>query len=153
MGGQSRTWKKGRGKLGTLEPLLGKWRAEAESDMGRVSCTRTFSRVLDGAYIQLNADWEYQQGDYHELSLIGVGPDRKIHFWSFTSDKKQSHGWLADVSDIHPQAIGFEAEMPAGLARMAYWPAEEGGFHWAVESRTKKGWNRFTEHHYVELEG
>ena len=22
------------------------------------------------------------------------------------------------------------------------------GFHWAVESKKKKGWNRFTEHHY-----
>jgi hypothetical protein len=31
---------------------------------------------------------------------------------------------------------------------MAYWPDGAGGFHWVVESRTKKGWNRFTEHHY-----
>jgi hypothetical protein len=47
------------------------------------------------------------------------------------------------------RAIGFEAEMPAGLARMAYWPGDAEGFHWVVESKTKKGWNRFTEHHYV----
>jgi hypothetical protein len=153
MDGNSRIWKKGRGKLGIFEPLLGKWKAEADSDMGRVSCTRTFTHVLDGAYIQLNADWEYRQGGYRELALIGVGPDQKIQFWSFTSDKKQSHGRLADVSDIHPRAIGFEAEMPAGLARMAYWPAEQGGFHWAVESKSKKGWNRFTEHQYFALEG
>jgi hypothetical protein len=33
-------------------------------------------------------------------------------------------GAFADVSDIHPEAIGFEAQMPAGLTRMAYWPDE-----------------------------
>jgi hypothetical protein len=52
-------WKKGRGKLGRFKPLLGKWRAEEESDMGPVVCTREFSRILDGAYIQLTATWEY----------------------------------------------------------------------------------------------
>jgi len=144
-------WKKGRGKLGIFEPLLGKWRAKAESEMGQVFCTRTFAWVLDGAYIQLTADWEYSNGSYKEIALIGVRPDGKIGFWSFTSDKKQSTGILADVTDIHPQAIGFEAEMPAGLARMAYWPGDEDGFHWVVESKTKKGWNRFTEHHYVNI--
>ena len=25
---------------------------------------------------------------------------------------------------------------------------EQEGFHWAVEAKTKKGWRRFTEHHY-----
>jgi hypothetical protein len=144
-------WKKGRGKLGFLDPLLGNWRAEAESPTGQVTCTRIFARVLDGAYVQLTADWEYAEGSYHEIALIGVGPDGKVCFWSFTSDKKQSHGCEADVTDIHPQAIGFEAQMPAGLARMAYWPDEEEGFHWVVESRTKKGWNRFTEHHYKSI--
>ena len=143
-------WKKGRGKLGLFDPLLGKWRAEADSEMGQVTCTRTFSRVLDGTYIQLTADWEYANRSYKEIALIGVRPDGNIAFWSFTSDKKQSNGALADVTDIHPQAIGFEAEMPAGLARMAYWPGEE-GFYWVVESKTKKGWNRFTEHHYVRV--
>ncbi|MBK7306435.1 MAG: hypothetical protein IPI88_04940 [Chitinophagaceae bacterium] len=49
---------------------------------------------------------------------------------------------------MHPDAICFEANMPAGLARMVYWPADDGGFHWAVESKVKKGWNRFTMHHY-----
>lgn len=144
-------WKKGRGKLGVFEPLLGKWRAESESDLGQVICTRSFSRVLDGAYIQLTADWEYTNGTYKEIALIGVSPDGDIGFWSFTSDKKQSNGILADVTDIHPEALGFEAEMPAGIARMAYWPDYEEGFHWAVESKTKKGWKRFTEHHYKAI--
>jgi len=39
--------------------------------------------------------------------------------------------------------------MPAGIARQVYWPDETQGFHWAVESQTKKGWHRFVEHHYV----
>jgi hypothetical protein len=118
--------------------------------MGLVVCVREFARVLDGAYIQLKAEWEYGDKSYKELALIGVRSDGELGFWSFTSDKKQSSGDLADVTDVHPQAIGFEAEMPAGLARMVYWPHEEAGFKWAVESKTKKGWNRFTEHHYVE---
>ena len=57
------------------------------------------------------------------------------------------------MTDVHPQAIGFEAEMPAGLARMVYWPHEEEGFNWVVESKTKQGWNRFTQHHYLKVEG
>jgi hypothetical protein len=142
------TWKKGRGKLGIFDPLLGSWRAEADSQMGKVICTRTFTKVLDGAYIQLIADWEYERGSYKEIALIGVGPEGNLKFWSFTSDKKHSQGYLADVKDIHPDAIGFEAEMPAGLARMVYWPDDMEGFHWVVESKTKKRWNRFTEHHY-----
>ena len=146
-------WKKGRGKLGIFKPLLGQWRANVESEMGPVICTRKFTPVLDGAYIQLTADWEYSNGSYKELALIGVRPDGKVGFWSFTSDKKQSNGVLADVKDIHPEAIGFEAEMPAGLARMAYWPDDVEGFHWVVESKTKKGWNRFTEHHYLNVIG
>ncbi|HCV43744.1 MAG TPA: hypothetical protein DGH68_09700, partial [Bacteroidetes bacterium] len=58
---------------------------------------------------------------------------------------------LADGSDVDPQAIAFEAEMPAGRARMIYWPNDEEGFNWAVEAKTKKGWRRFTEHRYFPL--
>jgi len=71
-----------------------------------------------------------------------------IFFRSFTSDGKNSYGKIKDESDAHPEAISFEAEMPGGIARMIYWPDPEEGFRWAVESKTKKGWNRFTEHHY-----
>jgi hypothetical protein len=83
--------------------------------------------------------------------MIGVTPAKEIGFWSFTSDGKQSKGKLADVTDVHPNAIGFEAQMPAGIARMVYWPDEEEGFHWTVESKTKKGWNRFVKHHYLPV--
>lgn len=145
-------WKKGRGKLGLFDPLIGTWHTEADSETGPVKCKREFKKVLSGKYVQLIANWEYSNGTYDELAMIGVNPAKEICFWSFTSDGKQSEGQLADVSDIHSDAIGFEAQMPAGLARMVYWPDEEEGFHWVVESKTKKGWNRFVEHHYRAIE-
>jgi len=141
-------WKKGPGKLGVMKPLLGTWRAFADSPMGRVTCTRSFTPVLGGTYVQLVAKWKYAKTTYEEMAFYGVGDDRAVCFWSFTSDGKRSEGKIADVTDIHPQAIGFEARMPAGLARMAYWPDEDGGVAWAVEAKGKKGWKRFIEHHY-----
>ena len=76
----------------------------------------------------------------------------KIAFWSFTSDGKRSTGVLVDAADVHPQAIAFEAQVPAGVARMVYWPGDDGGMNWVVESRTKKGWNRFTHHRYARTD-
>jgi hypothetical protein len=146
---KGRIWKKGRGKLGILDPLLGSWRAQVETPLGPTTCLRTFTRILSGSYVSLEARWEFGEKAYEEHAIYGAGEAGEVIFWSFTSDGKRSTGAIADVSDIHPQAIGFEAQMPAGLARMAYWPAEEGGMRWAVESKTKKGWNRFTEHHYL----
>lgn len=144
-------WKKGRGKLGIFAPLLGTWQAEADSEMGPVVCRRTFSKVLDGKYIQLEAHWTLPNGSYDELALFGVNKEKELCFWSFTSDGKQSQGVLAEAADVHPLAVGFEAEMPAGLARQAYWPDEGDGFHWVVESKTMKGWRRFVAHHYLPV--
>ncbi len=160
----ARLWKKGRGKLGLLQPLLGHWVAEAQSPMGPLRCTRVFEKILGDSYIRLQARWHFgpaaraqrgdsdaprrQGGPYEELALIGAGDEGKVCFWSFTSDGKRSQGALADATDVHEEAIGFEAQMPAGLARMVYWPDGEGGFFWVVESKTAKGWRRFTEHHY-----
>lgn len=147
----STQWKKGRGKLGVFEPLLGSWRAEADSPVGKVTCTRSFSRVLGGAYVQLTAEWVLPNETYQELALFGVGSDKAVYFWSFTSDKKQASGVLSDGTDLQPDAICFEAVMDAGLARQAYWHDGQGGFFWVVESKTKKGWNRFVEHHYQRV--
>ena len=148
MNKKSNTWKKGRGKLGVLAPLLGTWKAQAESPMGKMQCTRSFTPILNGAYVQLTAHWQFGRGSYMEQAIFGIAAG-KLSFWSFTSDGKRSEGVIADVSDLHPQAIGFEAQMPAGLARMAYWPHEEGGMQWVVEAKNKKGWKRFTSHHYL----
>lgn len=148
----AKIWKKGRGKLGPFQPILGTWMAEADSPMGPMRCYRTLEPILDGHYIQLSALWEFgPKGSgkgYREVAIIGAGDDGKVCFWSFTSDGKRSQGVMADVTDIHPEAIGFEAKMPAGLARMVYWPEADGGFRWIVESKAKKGWRRFVEHVY-----
>jgi hypothetical protein len=146
----SKAWKKGRGKLGFLQPLLGGWAAAADTPMGPVCCTRVFEPFFKGAYFRLVARWEFDGGSkvYEELALFGVNRAGTVDFWSFTSDGKQSHGTVADASDVHPSAIGFTAEMPAGLARMVYWPDDADGFCWAVESKNAKGWKRFTQHHY-----
>jgi hypothetical protein len=144
-------WNKGRGKLGFFDPLLGIWQAEAMSELGPVKCKREFKKVLSGKYMQLAANWVYADRTYDELAIIGVNPEKEVCFWSFTSDGRQSNGKLADVTDVQPEAIGFEAQMPAGIARMVYWPDEETGLYWAVESKTKRGWNRFVEHHYLPV--
>jgi hypothetical protein len=141
-------WKKGPGKLGVLTPIMGSWQATAKSPMGQVRCTRTFTRILGGKYVQLHARWEFGTKVYEEIALFGT-KNGKVCFWSFTSDGKQSEGVIADGRDVDSQAIAFEANMPAGLARMIYWPNEEGGFNWAVEAKTKDGWRRFTQHKYI----
>ena len=130
-----------------MQPLLGSWEAESDSPMGKLKCTRTFKLILGDKYIELYARWQFGKGAYEETAIYGINDD-VLSFWSFTSDGKKSQGYVADGTDVHPDAICFEANMPAGLARMVYWPADDGGFHWAVESKVKKGWNRFTMHHY-----
>ncbi len=85
--------KKGRGKLGVLQPLLGQWVATDETSMGPVKCTRTFEKVLSGKYIQLTALWEYEKGSYYEeIAYYGKCSEADICFWSFTSDGKHSQG-------------------------------------------------------------
>ena len=144
-------WTKGSGKLGAFAPLIGSWVAEANSPMGAVTCTRVFAFVLGDNYVQLNAHWQFGAGpnamSYDEIALYGI-VDGRITFWSFTSDGQRSDGALADTTELHAESIGFEANMPAGLARMAYWPAEDGSMHWAADARTHDGWTRMTEHLY-----
>ncbi len=66
-------WKKGRGKLGPLEPLLGTWKAQAETPMGPVNCTRTLTPFLGGKYIRLTAAWEFGKG----VSAEEIGDHRR----------------------------------------------------------------------------
>ncbi len=148
----AKLWKKGRGKLGLFQPLIGRWVAEADTPMGNVRVARSLESILGGHYLELKVLWEFGSPGsgkgYSEVAVIGVGIDKKVSFWSFTSDGKRSEGTMADVTDLHPEAIGFEAQMPAGLARMAYWPEPDGGYSWVVESKNAKGWKRFVHHHY-----
>lgn len=144
------TWKKGRGKLGVLHPLTGSWQATADSARGKYRCTKTFRSVLDGKYIELETIWYFAAHCYEEKAMYGL-TDGQLSFWSFTSDGKNSRGFLSAAPEIHPDAICFEAKMPAGTARMIYWPGKNQTLHWAVESKTTKGWKRFTEHHYFPV--
>ena len=57
-----KVWKKGRGKLGFLEPLLGAWSAAASSPRGPLKCRRTLSRILGGSRWLLEARWEFGPG-------------------------------------------------------------------------------------------
>ncbi len=146
-------WKKGRGKLGMFQPILGHWICNKGSkDRTNPQCTRVIKLDLDDKYVIQDVVWYLGDKQYIDHTIIGLSNDKRISFWSFTSDGKNSTGVLADVSDIHPEAFGFEAEMPAGLARQAFWPDDKNGFHWAVESKTKKGWNRFVHQHYTTNE-
>jgi hypothetical protein len=145
-------WTSGRGVLGPLKPLLGAWvslPAQQDSKMP-ARCTRVL-RPFGKGWIELDARWDMAGRDqYREIALIGAMADGTLGFYSFTNDGKRSEGRLADGSDVHPGARAFEARMPAGLARMIYWPLEDGqvGFNFAVESRNARGWNRFLRQEY-----
>jgi hypothetical protein len=152
MASKAKQWKTGRGTLGVFEPLIGAWEASTDSPMGPLRCTRAFSRILAGTAVQLEAGWHLPDGKvYRELAIYRAEGKGAIAFWSFTSDGKRSEGARVAAPDLHPEALAFEAQMPAGLARMAYWPGENGVMEWAVESKTKQGWNRFTHHRYVRV--
>ncbi|MEL7006724.1 MAG: hypothetical protein AAFN93_28960, partial [Bacteroidota bacterium] len=124
---------------------------EGSKEEKNPECRRSFEPMLGNKFIKLEVLWKLTTKDYLDHTLIGLNRKKEICFWSFTSDGKNSQGILTDVSDIHPAAIGFVAEMPAGTARQAYWPDEEDGFFWVVESKTKKGWNRFVKQQFKAI--
>ncbi|MGC4041692.1 MAG: hypothetical protein QM710_13130 [Flavobacterium sp.] len=153
MGNKNVNWKKGRGKLGFFDPLIGKWICNKGSkDRMNPECIRTFSYGIGNSYIIEDVIWNLGNKSYEDHTIIGLDNSKAITFWSFTSDGKNSSGKFADVTDAHELAIGFEAAMPAGIARQVFWPDEKEGFHWVVESKNKKGWNRFLHQHYVPYE-
>lgn len=144
-----KSWTSGRGILGPLKPLIGDWVSEpaGPGKASIVRCRRRFT-LFGKSWLALEAEWVLgPRGAYVERAFFGAVEEGTLGFRSFTNDGKTSFGLRAPGSDVHPAALAFEARMPAGLARMIYWPAE-GGFHFAVESRTKRGWNRFLLHRY-----
>src|SRR5262245_60409759 len=96
-------WKRGRGKLGAFAPLIGAWTTSANTPMGPVVCTRTFTSILNNSYIRLVARWEFEKSAYEEIAMIGIDRQGEIAFWSFTSDGKNSQGKLTDATDVHPE--------------------------------------------------
>lgn len=142
------TWSRGRGVLGPLKPLLGVWitsQGHGTTTAAQMSCSRSFASLGKG-WIELDARWQLGPSkEYRERAFFGPDADGQLACFSFTSDGKRSTGSLTEASEIDAKAIAFEAQMPAGRARMVYWPLASGepGFQFAVESKTKKGWNRF----------
>lgn len=146
-------WKKGRGKLGVFEPLIRSWICNKGSkDRTNPQCIRTYKYGLSDNYIIADITWFLGDKNYTDHTIIGLDENKIITFWSFTSDGKNSTGKFCDVGDVHELAFGFEANMPAGIARQVFWPNEENGFNWAVESKTKKGWNRFVTQKFIPYE-
>lgn len=133
-----------------LKSLIGSWQCESQSQMGKVKCTRIFNEILSNKYIELNCIWDFGSKQYIEKAVFGFLKE-ELCFWSFTNDGKNSFGKLSKAEDIHENAICFEAEMPAGTARMVYWFEKKDELNWVVESKTKKGWNRFVHHVYYPI--
>ena len=135
-----------------LKPLLGTWLSLPEHQQSQMParCNRVL-HPFGKAWIEMDARWDMaERGQYREIALFGAMADGTLGFYSFTSDGKRSEGRRSDGTDVHPLALAFEARMPAGLARMIYWPRETGtGFYFAVESRAATGWNRFLRQEYL----
>ena len=135
-----------------LTPLLGSWTYSGKSDLGEIKCTRTFTPVLNGHRVRLDAVWSYadpKRADYVELCYFGLNADGALGFVSFINDGSRSEGVLASGTDIDESAICFEAQMPHGLARQAYWPNGSGGWHWRVERKVKAGWSQIIAQEFV----
>lgn len=114
--------------------------------MGRYRVERTFAPDLSGKAVTLRASWDFGAKRYDELCVFAVDPEEKrVGFWSFTSRGERSQGWLVEAPDLPGGAIAFEADMPAGRARQAYFPGEDDGMTYVVEARRKTGWSRFLE--------
>ena len=149
-------WTKGRGLLGPMKPLMGRWitaNASGSSAAAGMHCRRTFS-PFGKSWVELDARWQIgPDKEYRERAFFGAGEDGSLAFYSFTNDGKRSVGRLAEAADVPDRTIAFEAQMRAGLARMLYWPLDDDrpGFWFAVESKTAKGWNRFLKQQFVPM--
>lgn len=134
----------GRGLLGPMKPLLGRWLHQGEHNGQAVRVERIYEPWGKG-WVRLTATWSLPDRNYVESAFYGALSDGTLGFYSFTNDGKHSEGRLADGADVHAQAVAFVAKFPAGTGRMIAWPRDDGrpGFDFAVESQTKKGWNRF----------
>ena len=110
----AQAWKKGRGKLGPMAPLLGRWKAASEQNGMPVACTREYAKFGDG-WVKLEAEWllsapkasakltdaqraamqAYAGRIYRETAFFGPDADGVLAFWSYTNDGKKSSGRLA----------------------------------------------------------
>ena len=136
--------------LSRVKQWVGEWTAETDTPMGKAQCTRRFTEVLGGTYVEMTMRWDFgaARAPYEERALWGTAAGGSLGFWSFTSDGGRSVGEPIDVTDIDPGAVGFVALMPAGRARNAYWVTDAGDLRWVAEAETAKGWEVMMSHRY-----
>ena len=118
-------WKKGRGLLGPLQPLLGSWRtvhSEGGTAAANMACTRRFEAFGKG-WIRLDAVWQVGPGpDYVEAAFFGAGEDGALGFFSFTSDGKSDAffgtnvGLVEDCRPLFPPLSELATLVAAKLA-------------------------------------
>ena len=141
-------WRKGAGALGPMAPLMGNWRTDPPppdaNEASATPCTRTF-QPFGPDWVRLEAVWGEGEDAYREIALFGMDGQETLAFHSFTNDGQRSNANLSDGTDIHPEAVAFEAKMPNGAARVIYWPREDGaaGFRFGVEIKADGVWKRF----------
>ena len=129
--------------LAPLKPLIGVWRHEGPSAMGDLAVVRTFTPVLSGHWVRLDAVWTYadpKRADYVETCLFGV-IGGGLSFSSFINDGSASTGRRVVAEDVGPDALVFEAQMPHGIARQSYRLTDGDTLDWRVERKVKAGWS------------
>ena len=136
--------------LSRVKQWIGEWTTETDTPAGKARCTRRFSAVLGGAYVEMTVLWHFggAGAPYEERAYWGTSASGSLAFWSFTSDGGHSAGEPIDVSDVDPDAVGLVAMMPAGRARNAYWLAKGSELHWVAQAETAKGWEVMMSHQY-----
>ena len=101
-------WKKARGTISPLAPLLGRWVAQGAKmpDGSAGDCSREFT-AFGAGFVRLDAGWDMgPRGVYREVAFFGKSDDGALAFWSFTVDGKRSTGILSDASDVHRDVAG-----------------------------------------------
>ncbi|MBT7098863.1 hypothetical protein HN937_15910, partial [Candidatus Poribacteria bacterium] len=121
------TQRKGDATLRFFAPLVDRtWVAEGDGPMGKYTCERRFERVLQRKYVRMTVTWDLGEKTYEETAMFGRDPrEKRLEFWSFQSDGKNSHGVCVAADDAPDGAVVFEAQMPAGLARLVMWLTDD----------------------------
>jgi len=133
-----------------FEPLVGrKWVFAGSGPMGKHRCTREYRSILAGNYVEMTSTWDLTGESYEELAVFGVDrDDRKLKFWSFTSDGKRTVGTEVAVAEAPAGTLAFEADMHAGKGRTLPTVGAGGKTHdVAVEAKPNraKGFKRFLD--------
>ena len=127
------------------------WIFQGTGSMGDYTCERRFERILGGKFVRMEVLWQVAKHTYGEVAIFGKtapGVDsshKGLCFSSFTTEGKASLGLQVTPEDLSTGGIAFEADMPAGRARMMLWPEGREVLWLTVASRNASGWKPFLE--------